>query len=73
MGGDPVKLGVVARLNRPGGNLTGITTLNTEITPKRVEVLRELVPTATMMAVLVNPTNNPATRRGRVKTSTGGG
>jgi ABC-type uncharacterized transport system substrate-binding protein len=60
MGGDPVKLGVVASLNRPGGNLTGITTLNTEITPKRVEVLRELVPTATMMAVLVNPTNNPA-------------
>jgi ABC-type uncharacterized transport system substrate-binding protein len=60
MGGDPVKLGLVASLNRPGGNLTGITTLNTEITPKRVEVLRELVPTATMMAVLVNPTNNPA-------------
>jgi putative ABC transport system substrate-binding protein len=60
MGGDPVKLGLVASLNRPGGNLTGITTLNTEITPKRVEVLRELVPTATMMAVLGNPTNNPA-------------
>jgi hypothetical protein len=55
MGGDPVKLG-----NRPGGNLTGITTLNTEITPKRVEVLRELVPTTNIMAVLVNPTNNPA-------------
>jgi putative tryptophan/tyrosine transport system substrate-binding protein len=60
MGGDPVKLGLVASLNRPGGNLTGITTLNTEITPKRVEVLRELVPTTTSMAVLVNPTNNPA-------------
>jgi putative ABC transport system substrate-binding protein len=59
MGGDPVKLGLVASLNRPGGNLTGITTLNTEITPKRVEVLRELVPTTTTMAVLVNPTNNP--------------
>ena len=60
MGGDPVKLGLVGSLNRPGGNLTGITTLNTEITPKRVEVLRELVPTTTIMAVLVNPTNNPA-------------
>jgi putative ABC transport system substrate-binding protein len=60
MGGDPVRLGLVDSLNRPGGNLTGITTLNTEITPKRVEVLRELVPTTTIMAVLVNPTNNPA-------------
>jgi putative ABC transport system substrate-binding protein len=60
MGGDPVKLGLVASLSRPGGNLTGITTLNTEITPKRIEVLRELVPTTTSMAVLVNPTNNPA-------------
>ena len=60
MGGDPVKLGLVASLNRPGGNVTGVTTLNTEITPKRLEVLRELVPTTTSMAVLVNPTNNPA-------------
>jgi putative ABC transport system substrate-binding protein len=60
MGGDPVKLGLVVSLNRPGGNLTGITTLNTEITPKRVEVLREVVPRTTSMAVLVNPTNNPA-------------
>jgi putative ABC transport system substrate-binding protein len=60
-GADPVKLGFVTSLNRPGGNLTGVTTLNTEITPKRLEVLRELLPTTTIMAVLVNPTNNPAT------------
>jgi putative ABC transport system substrate-binding protein len=59
MGGDPVRLGLVASLNRSDGNLTGVTTLNTELTPKRVEVLRELVPTTTIMAVLVNPTNNP--------------
>jgi putative ABC transport system substrate-binding protein len=60
-GADPVKLGFVRSLNRPGGNLTGVTTLNIEITPKRLEVLRELLPTATIMAVLVNPINNPAT------------
>jgi ABC-type uncharacterized transport system substrate-binding protein len=60
MGGDPVELGLVESLNRPGGNVTGITTLNTETTPKRLELLREVVPTATIMAVLVNPTNNPA-------------
>jgi putative tryptophan/tyrosine transport system substrate-binding protein len=60
-GADPVRLGFVSSLNRPGGNLTGVTTLNMEITPKRLEVLRELLPTTTIMAVLVNPINNPAT------------
>ena len=61
MGSDPVQFGLVASLNRPGGNLTGITTLNLEMTPKRLQVLRELLPTTTIMAVLVNPTNAPAT------------
>jgi putative ABC transport system substrate-binding protein len=59
-GGDPVKDGLVTSLNRPGGNLTGVTTLNVEIGPKRFEVLRELLPTATIMAVLINPNNHPA-------------
>jgi putative ABC transport system substrate-binding protein len=54
---DPVKIGLVASLNRPGGNLTGITSLNVEVGPKRLELLRELLPTATVIALLVNPTN----------------
>jgi putative ABC transport system substrate-binding protein len=58
-GADPVKDGLVTSLNQPGGNLTGVTTLNFEIAPKRLEVLRELLPTTTFMAVLVNPLNNP--------------
>jgi putative ABC transport system substrate-binding protein len=54
---DPVELGLVASLNRPGGNLTGVTNLNVEVGPKRLELLRELLPSATLIAVLVNPTN----------------
>jgi len=55
--GDPVALGLVASLNRPGGNLTGVATLTVELGPKQLEVLHELVPTATIIALLVNPTN----------------
>ncbi len=54
---DPVQVGLVASLSRPGGNLTGTTYLNLEVGPKLLEALREALPTATTMAVLINPTN----------------
>jgi putative ABC transport system substrate-binding protein len=54
-GYDPVAAGLVASLARPGGNLTGVTSLTAEVGPKRVELLHELVPTATSIALLVNP------------------
>ena len=53
---DPVEVGLVASLNRPGGNLTGVTNLNAEIGPKRLELLHAVVPRATIIALLVNPT-----------------
>jgi putative tryptophan/tyrosine transport system substrate-binding protein len=52
---DPVEVGLVASLSRPGGNVTGVTNLNVEVGPKRLELLRELLPSVTVIAVLVNP------------------
>jgi putative tryptophan/tyrosine transport system substrate-binding protein len=57
IGTDPIAFGLVTSLNRPGGNLTGVTALFDEVAPKRLELIHELVPAATIIALLVNPTN----------------
>jgi putative tryptophan/tyrosine transport system substrate-binding protein len=56
-GADPVAAGLVESLNQPGGNVTGVTSLNAEVGPKRLELLHELLPDAKVFALLVNPTN----------------
>ena len=56
-GGDPVKLGLVASLSRPGANVTGIVNLNIELGPKRLQLLHELVPSLRNIVLLINPTN----------------
>jgi putative tryptophan/tyrosine transport system substrate-binding protein len=60
LGVDPVAFGIVASLNRPGGNLTGVSTLGTELGPKRLQLLHQLRPTANLFALLVNPMGSAA-------------
>jgi putative tryptophan/tyrosine transport system substrate-binding protein len=59
IGADPIQLGLVPSLNEPGGNITGITQTNLEVSPKRLELLHEIMPSARLMVLLVNP-RNPA-------------
>ena len=55
VGGDPIKAGLVSSFNRPGANVTGVTVLTNEIAPKRLALLRELIPNAALIALLTNP------------------
>src|SRR5262249_59958936 len=54
---DPIELGLVSGLSKPGGNVTGVTTLNLEIGPKRLELLHNAIPSASVIGLLINPTN----------------
>ena len=62
---DPVAAGLVASLNRPGGNLTGVAVLNVEVGPKRLELLHEAVPAASVVALLINPINPNSERQSK--------
>ena len=71
MGGDPVRERLVQSLNRRGGNLTGVTTSYDETAPKRLELLREILPNAALIGVLVNP-NDPITASSEATYTYGG-
>jgi len=61
VGGDPVKIGLVKSLSRPGGNITGVTRFNVDLVPKRLQLLKEIIPYLKVAALLVNP-DNPNTQ-----------
>ena len=63
LGGDAVKAGLVTQLNRPGGNITGVSILGAEMGPKRLELAHQLLPKASALAVLINPKYSPGLRR----------
>jgi ABC-type uncharacterized transport system substrate-binding protein len=67
VGDDPVKLGLVDSLARPGGNATGVNSLNTEVVTKRIGLLHDLLPKAVRIVVLVNPANAPSEQLNRVR------
>jgi putative ABC transport system substrate-binding protein len=68
VGGNPIGLGLVARINRPGGNITGVELITTRLGPKRLALLHELIPNAAVIALLVNPDNvNAAAERNDVE------
>ena len=71
IGNDPVEIGLVGSLNRPGGNVTGVTSLAGELEPKRLELLHDLVPAATAIAVLQNPNADPENPNAGASTSLG--
>jgi putative ABC transport system substrate-binding protein len=65
LGGDAVKAGLVTQLNRPGGNITGVTIIGAEMGPKRLELTHQLVPNASAVAVLINPKYSPGLAEAR--------
>ena len=66
-GGDPVKLGLVASFNRPGGNVTGVNLFNADLVAKQIELLHELVPQAAAISVLSNPDKSPSHRGNAIR------